>query len=84
MHSLSSDVIIFTEARPIGRGESPLNIQLQYGPHSNVLELRLARIRESRIPRSDNRGLHTQTSEDEDDEVDGLEDRRNIIPKEEG
>ncbi len=61
-----------------------MSIQLQYGPHSSVLELRLVQIR-----RKSTRGIGSavnstpgaQTDSDEDDE---LGDSRDVTPKDEG
>ena len=74
--------ISFSEVRTIGKSESPLEIQLQYGPHNTILEMRLVQVRDSRVKIS-RRGRGLMNDSDSDDE-ETLRGRRNMIPKDEG
>ena len=74
--------ISFSEVRTIGKSESPLEIQLQYGPHNTILEIRLVQVRDSRVNIS-RRGRDLMNDSDSDDE-ETLRGRRNMTPKDEG
>ncbi len=73
-------MFIIPEARTIGNAEFPLSIQLQYGPHSNALELRLVQ----KHNKSSKGGNNVQRESDSEEEND-FEDNRDIVtPKDEG
>lgn len=64
----------------LSKSENPLNLQLQYGTHSSVLEIRLVQIKDSRT--SGQSTHEVSPEEDVDDQL--VRARRGSIPKDEG
>lgn len=86
-------LIHHTDVRVIDNAECPLNIQLQYGPLSNMLELRLVQVKQpagpgprARVGGGGNNGHrnHEQDEEDDDNDDDDVKNNRDITPKDEG
>lgn len=63
--------------RTINKTEFPLSLQLQYGPHSSILEIRMVQIRNNRV-------TINKEEIDSDDDEQIRQKRGSIIPKDEG
>ena len=73
------------EARTIGNTEFPLSIQLQYGPHTNALDLRLIQVKQKHNGGSNKeRNNHQGETDSEEEEEDDVGDNRDVTPKDEG
>ena len=67
-------------SRTINKTEYPLNLQLQYGPHSSILEIRLVQIHDRRVAVS---GLNNEAN-DYDEQIRQKRGNSSISPKDEG